>query len=113
MASQNIVLSKAEPKPMVAEDTDPLRPGIQAVAVMQTSFQSSMNHPIQLEPVRLLIAMIPWAERVRFLKTGTEATQAAGRLARRTTRRTNVPDAAAVAVLDREFDPPRHPEAGR
>lgn len=59
-------------------------------SVMRTSFQSSMNHPIQLELARLLIDMIPCAERVRFLKTGTEATQAAVRLARHITGRTYV-----------------------
>jgi glutamate-1-semialdehyde 2,1-aminomutase len=61
-----------------------------ARAVMKTSFQSSMNHPIQLELARLLIELIPCAERVRFLKTGTEATQAAARLARHITGRTNI-----------------------
>ena len=58
-----------------------------ARAVMKTSFQSSMNHPIQLELARLLIEVIPCAEKVRFLKTGTEATQAAVRLARHITKR--------------------------
>lgn len=61
-----------------------------ARAVMETSFQSSMNHPLQLELARLLIEIIPCAERVRFLKTGTEATQAAVRLARHVTGRTFV-----------------------
>ena len=58
--------------------------------VMKTSFQSSMNHPIQLEFARLLIELIPCAERVRFLKTGTEATPATARLARHITGRTYV-----------------------
>ena len=61
-----------------------------ARAIMRTSFQSSANHPIQLELAKLLIEMIPCAERVRFLKTGTEATQAAVRLARHITKRTYV-----------------------
>jgi len=58
-----------------------------AQRVMRTSFQSSMNHPIQLEVAERLIAMIPCAERVRFLKTGTEATTAVARLARHITGR--------------------------
>lgn len=55
--------------------------------VMKTSFQSSMNHPLQLELAELLIEMIPCAEKVRFMKTGTEATQGAIRLARTITKR--------------------------
>jgi glutamate-1-semialdehyde aminotransferase len=57
-------------------------------AMLKDSFQSSMNHPIQLELGKLLIDIIPCAERVRFLKTGTEATQAAIRVARLVTNRT-------------------------
>jgi glutamate-1-semialdehyde aminotransferase len=55
--------------------------------IIANSFQSSMNHPIQLDLARLLIEMIPCAERVRFLKTGTEATVAAARLTRHITKR--------------------------
>lgn len=58
-----------------------------ARAVMADSFQSSSNHPIQLELARLIIEMVPSAERVRFFKTGTEATVAAARLARHITGR--------------------------
>ncbi|MBI3922191.1 MAG: aminotransferase class III-fold pyridoxal phosphate-dependent enzyme [Armatimonadetes bacterium] len=58
-----------------------------AVAIIRDSFQSSSNHPIQLELARLLVEMVPCAERVRFLKTGTEATLAAARLARCVTGR--------------------------
>ena len=58
--------------------------------VMEDSFQSSMNHPNQLELAKLLIDYIPCAERVRFLKTGTEATLAAVRLARQVTGRPHV-----------------------
>jgi glutamate-1-semialdehyde 2,1-aminomutase len=49
-----------------------------------------MNHPLQLELAKLLIEYIPSAELVRFLKTGTEATQGAVRLARCITGRTYV-----------------------
>ena len=59
-------------------------------AVMRDSFQSSMNHPVQLELARLLIDLVPSAQRVRFLKTGTEATAAAVRLARLVTKRTYI-----------------------
>ena len=58
--------------------------------IIANSFQSSMNHPVQLDLARLLIEMIPCAERVRFLKTGTEATVAAARLARHITGRTHI-----------------------
>ena len=58
--------------------------------IMKDSFQSSMNHPIQLELAELFIEVIPCAQQVRFLKTGTEATQAAARLARHITQRTNI-----------------------
>ncbi|HBR19826.1 MAG: hypothetical protein A2Y13_12840 [Planctomycetes bacterium GWC2_45_44] len=58
--------------------------------VIDNSFQSSGNHPVQLELSKLLIELIPCAERVRFLKTGTEATMAAARLARHITGRTNI-----------------------
>ena len=58
-----------------------------ARAVMRDSFQSSMNHPVQLQAAQALIDMIPCADQVRFLKTGTEATQAAIRLARYITKR--------------------------
>ena len=59
-------------------------------AILQSSFQSSMNHPVQLELARLLIDYVPSAERVRFLKTGTEATQAAIRVARQMTGRAHL-----------------------
>ena len=55
--------------------------------IMKNSFQSSMNHPIQLELARLITEIVPSAERVRFLKTGTGATMATARLARYITQR--------------------------
>ena len=58
--------------------------------IMRDSFQSSTNHPIQLKLAQQLIDMVPCAERVRFLKTGTEATVAAARLARHITGRSYV-----------------------
>lgn len=56
-------------------------------AMMRSAYQSSMNHPVQLELARLLTAMIPCAEQVRFMKSGTDATVSAARLARFITRR--------------------------
>src|SRR3990167_9087846 len=38
--------------------------------ILKDSFQSSMNHPVQLELAKILIELVPCAERVRFLKTG-------------------------------------------
>src|ERR1700722_2036783 len=61
-----------------------------AIATIRESFQSSTNHPNQVELAKLLVEMVPSAERVRFLKTGTEATVAAVRLARHITKRTYV-----------------------
>ena len=55
--------------------------------IIRDSFQSSSNHPVQLELAQLLIDMVPCAERVRFLKTGTDATLAVARLARHITKR--------------------------
>ncbi len=55
--------------------------------VMKTSFQSSMNHPLQLELAKLLIKAIPCAQSARIYKTGTEATMVAARLARLVTKR--------------------------
>ena len=53
-----------------------------AIAIIRESFQSSSNHPNQIELARMLVEMVPSAERVRFFKTGTEATVAAARLTR-------------------------------
>lgn len=58
-----------------------------ARAMIRDSFQSSTNHAVQIECARLLVEMVPSAESVRFLKTGTEATTAAARLARHITGR--------------------------
>src|SRR5215510_2441145 len=47
-----------------------------AIATIRDSFQSSANHPNQIELAELLCELVPCAERARFLKTGTEATVA-------------------------------------
>ena len=61
-----------------------------AGTIMKDSFQSSASHPIMLELGQLLIDMIPCAEKVHFLKTGTDATVAAARLARHITGRMHI-----------------------
>jgi glutamate-1-semialdehyde aminotransferase len=58
-----------------------------ACKIIRSSFQSSANHLVQLELAELLIQSIPCAEKVRFFKTGTEATMAAIRAARNHTGR--------------------------
>lgn len=58
-----------------------------ARATLRDSFQSSTNHPVQIDLAKLLVETVPCADSVRFLKTGTEATIAAARLARCATGR--------------------------
>ena len=50
----------------------------------------SLSTPLEVEVAELLIAMIPSAQGVRFLKTGSEATTAAVRLARAFTGRDRI-----------------------
>ena len=50
----------------------------------------SLGHPLEVEVAELLVEMVPGAEMVRFLKTGSEATSAAVRLARAATGRDHV-----------------------
>jgi glutamate-1-semialdehyde aminotransferase len=50
----------------------------------------SLGHPLEVEVAELLVEMIPCAEMVRFVKTGSEATSAAVRLARAFTGRDHV-----------------------
>ena len=50
----------------------------------------SLGHPLEVEVAELLVEMIPCAEKVRFVKTGSEATSAAVRLGRAWTRRDHV-----------------------
>jgi len=47
----------------------------------------SLAHPLEAEVAEKLCAMIPCAEHVRFVKTGSEATEAAIRIARKATGR--------------------------
>jgi glutamate-1-semialdehyde aminotransferase len=50
----------------------------------------SLGHSLEIEVAELLVEMVPGAEMVRFLKTGSEATTAAVRLARAATGRDHV-----------------------
>ncbi|MDQ2961418.1 MAG: aminotransferase class III-fold pyridoxal phosphate-dependent enzyme [Candidatus Dormibacteraeota bacterium] len=50
----------------------------------------SLGHRLEVEVAELLVEMVPGAEMVRFLKTGSEATTAAVRLARAATGREHV-----------------------
>jgi glutamate-1-semialdehyde 2,1-aminomutase len=50
----------------------------------------SLGHRLEVEVAELLVEMVPGAEMVRFLKTGSEATSAAVRLARAWTGRDHV-----------------------
>jgi glutamate-1-semialdehyde aminotransferase len=50
----------------------------------------SLGHRLEVEVAELLVEMVPGAEMVRFLKTGSEATTAAVRLARAATGRERV-----------------------
>ena len=61
-----------------------------ACAVIRSSFQSSTSHPVMIELGRALTEMVPSAERVHFLKTGSDATTATARLARHITGRVHV-----------------------
>ncbi len=55
--------------------------------VLNKGFQSSMNNPVLVEAAETLVKMIPNAAGVRYMKTGTEATLLAVRLARHVTGR--------------------------
>ena len=50
----------------------------------------SLAHPLEAEVAEKLCAMIPCAEMVRFVKTGSEATEAAIRVARKATGRDRI-----------------------
>lgn len=55
--------------------------------VVNKGFQSSMNNPVLVDAAETLVGMIPNAAGVRYMKTGTEATLLAVRLARHITGR--------------------------
>ncbi|MFS8533712.1 MAG: aspartate aminotransferase family protein [Limnochordales bacterium] len=57
---------------------------------LQRGTHFGASHPLELEWARLIQEMVPGAELVRFVNSGTEATQLAMRLARAYTGRTRV-----------------------
>jgi len=57
---------------------------------LQLGTHFGASHPLELEWARLIQAMVPGAEQVRFVNSGTEATQLAMRLARAHTGRTRI-----------------------
>ena len=61
-----------------------------AIRQLQKGFTSFLSNPMQNELAAKLIDLIPCAQRVRFFKTGTDATTAAVRIARIYTGRDHV-----------------------
>lgn len=53
-----------------------------AVDQMRQGFISFLSNPLQNDLAKTLVDLVPCAERVRFFKTGTDATTAAVRIAR-------------------------------
>lgn len=65
---------------------------------------SSLPHRLEVEVAEALVNVIPCAERVRFLRTGAEATSAAVRLARTLTGRSRVVACGYFGWLDWNSD---------
>jgi glutamate-1-semialdehyde 2,1-aminomutase len=74
---------------------------------------SSLPHRLEVEVAEALVNVIPCAERVRFLRTGAEATSAAVRLARTLTSRLRVVACGYFGWLDWNSDAPGVPAAVR
>jgi glutamate-1-semialdehyde aminotransferase len=79
MALGPIILGHADPRVNAAIEAQ-LRDGI----------SYTLPHPIELDVAERVVARVPGAERVRFGKTGSDATSAAVRLARAITGRDHV-----------------------
>jgi glutamate-1-semialdehyde aminotransferase len=60
------------------------------VEQLQSGIVFSLPHPIEIEVAERIVALVPGAERVRFAKSGSDATSAAVRLARANTGRERV-----------------------
>ena len=58
--------------------------------VMDTSFQSPMNTPHQIQLAEVLAQVVPSCQKSRFFKTGSEATHAAVRLTRAITKKEKI-----------------------
>jgi glutamate-1-semialdehyde aminotransferase len=67
-------------------------PKVKAAVLKQLEIGSifSLPHPIEVDCAELINQVVPCAEMVRFLKTGSEATQAAVRIARAYTGREKI-----------------------
>lgn len=74
---------------------------------------SSLPHRLEVEVAESLVNVIPCAERVRFLRTGAEATSAAVRLARTLTSRQRVVACGYFGWLDWNSDAAGVPPAVR
>jgi glutamate-1-semialdehyde 2,1-aminomutase len=74
---------------------------------------SSLPHRLEVEVAEQLINVIPCAERVRFLRTGAEATAAAVRLARTVTGRERVVACGYFGWLDWNSDAAGVPASAR
>ena len=60
------------------------------VEQLRSGIVFSLPHPIEIEVAERIVALVPGAERVRFAKSGSDATSAAVRLARANTGRERV-----------------------
>jgi glutamate-1-semialdehyde aminotransferase len=60
------------------------------VEQLRSGITFSLPHPIEIEVAERIVALVPGAERVRFAKSGSDATSAAVRLARANTARERV-----------------------
>lgn len=67
-------------------------PGVEAAISEQlrSGITFTLPHPIEIEVAERVLALVPHAERVRFAKSGSDATSAAVRLARASTGRERV-----------------------
>ena len=60
------------------------------VEQLKSGITFTLSHPLEIEVAQRVLAMVPGAERVRFAKSGSDATSAAIRLARAHTARERV-----------------------
>ncbi|MFN9795321.1 MAG: aminotransferase class III-fold pyridoxal phosphate-dependent enzyme [Gemmatimonas sp.] len=74
---------------------------------------SSLPHRLEVEVAEALVQVIPSAQRVRFLRTGAEATNAAVRLARTLTARERIVACGYFGWLDWNSDAAGVPAAAR
>ena len=70
------------------------------VAALRDGHVAGLSHPAEVEAAEQLCALVPFAESVRFLKSGAEAVAAAVRIARTYTGRTRVIGCGYFGWLD-------------